>query len=225
MRVRLLATLGAVLALIREGGAQSGTLGLQDGFLTFDTPSFSVQLVKDSQTLYSLKTKGNSSGFDFIPGDVMTQRQSNGNYHLGDITFRARVVGSSSWTTGDSAAQRRIVSQLPATGNALAAANLAPTLPSNSLLNITRRWVVANGQFQLLFDVTNSQRQAVEIGALGAPLEFNNVSAPRYQARLGLTRRHRRSSRVDQRRRRTNFAASSIRTLVKTRDTSKSHRF
>jgi hypothetical protein len=28
---------------------------------------------------------------------------------------------------------------------------------------------------QLLFDVTNSQTVAVEIGSLGAPLEFNNV--------------------------------------------------
>ena len=34
----------------------------------------------------------------------------------------------------------------------------------------------ANRQdFVLLFDVTNSQKQAVEIGSLGAPLEFNNV--------------------------------------------------
>jgi hypothetical protein len=29
---------------------------------------------------------------------------------------------------------------------------------------------------QLLFDVTNSQTSAVETGALGIPLEFNNVS-------------------------------------------------
>lgn len=162
------------LCLVRICTAQSGTLGLQDGFLSFDTPSFSVQLVKDSQTLYSL----NASGFDFIPADVMAQRQSNGNYHLGDLTFRARVVGSSAWTSGDTSAQRRSVAPLNTTGTTLAAANLSPTLPSNSLLNVTRRWVLSDNELELLFDVTNSQKQAVEIGALGAPLEFNNVSIP-----------------------------------------------
>ena len=178
MRVVYLAAISAVFSLFRPGAGQSGTLGLQDGFFSFDTPSFSVQLVKDSQTLYSLMTKGNSSGFDFIPADVMTQRQSNGNYHLGDITFRARVVGSSAWTSGDTAAQRRNVSALTVSGSTLAAANLLPTLPSRSLLNITRRWVLEGDQLQLLFDVTNSQTQAVEIGSLGAPLEFNNVRKP-----------------------------------------------
>ncbi|RDX49433.1 hypothetical protein OH76DRAFT_530269 [Lentinus brumalis] len=178
----LVAPLFAVFSLVRPGAGQAATLGLQDGFLSFDTPSFSVQLVKDSQTLYSLKTKGNSSGFDFIPADVMTQRQSNGNYHLGDITFRARLVGSSAWTSGDTAAQRRNVSALAASGSTLAAASLSPTLPSGSLLNITRRWVLENGQLQLLFDVTNSQKQAVEIGSLGAPLEFNNIFTGRTAA-------------------------------------------
>lgn len=178
MQLNFLLALCSALSLLRPGAlAQSGTLGLQDGLLTFDTPSFSVQLVKDSQTLYSLKTKDNSSGFDFIPGDVMTQRQSDGNYHLGDITFRARLVGSSSWTTGDSAARRKSIAPLAVSGSTLASAALAPTLPTGSLLNITRRWVVKDGEFQLLFDVINSQKQAVEIGSLGVPLEFNNVSA------------------------------------------------
>ena len=175
MRVRYLAALCSAFSLLRLGAAQSGTLGLQDGFLSFDTPSFSVELVKDSQTLYSLKTKGNSSGFAFIPADVMAQRQSNGNYHLGDITFRARVVGSTAWISGDSSAARKNVSAQAVSGDTLAAANLLPTLPSGSLLNITRRWVVEGNHLQLLFDVTNSLKQAVEIGALGAPLEFNNV--------------------------------------------------
>jgi hypothetical protein len=154
-------------------------LGLPNGLLSLKTSKFSMQLVKDSQTLYSLKTL--SGGFDFIPGDKMTQRQGNGQYHLGDITFRARLVGSKNWISGDSAAARHPVHALPASGSTLAAAHLAPTLPSNSLLSITRRWVLtkdASNQemLQLLFDVTNSQKFAVEIGALGIPLEFNNVS-------------------------------------------------
>lgn len=154
---------------------QNGTLGLDDGFLSLDTPVFSVQLVKDSQTLYSLQPKGNSSSFNFIPTDQMTQRQNNSNYHLGDITFRARKVGSESWVDGDSSAARKKVAAISVSGQTLAAASLSATLPSNSLLNITRRWVVENDQFELLFDVTNSQTTSVEIGALGAALEFNNV--------------------------------------------------
>lgn len=151
----------------------SAQLGLPNGFLSFTTPTFSVQLVKDSQTLNSLKPVGSS--FDFIPADKMTQRQNNGQHHLGDITFRARQVGSTAWINADSATARRPVTAQAVSGTTLAAANLAPTLPSTSLLNITRRWVLQNNVMQLLFDVTNSQTTAVEIGALGIPLEFNNA--------------------------------------------------
>uniref|UniRef100_A0A0W0FFJ9 Glycoside hydrolase family 43 protein n=1 Tax=Moniliophthora roreri TaxID=221103 RepID=A0A0W0FFJ9_MONRR len=168
----------AVLPLLLLAHSTIGQLGLPNGFLTFTTSSFNVQLVKDSQTLYSLKPR-TGGGPDFIPADKMTQRQNNRQYHLGDITFRARTVGSSAWVSGDSAASRRAVTAHTVSGNTLASANLGPTLPSNSLLNITRRWVVDGDQFELLFDVTNSQSTAVEIGALGAPLEFNNIFSDR----------------------------------------------
>lgn len=156
-------------------GLTDAQLGLSDGFTSFTTSAFSIQLVKDSQTLFSLKPSGSS--FDFIPGDKMSLREANGRYHLGDITFRARRVGSTAWVSGDTSTTRRILTPLSVSGNTLAAANLAPTLPSGSLLDITRRWVNNNGQLQLLFDVKNSQSTAVEIGSLGIPLEFNNVSA------------------------------------------------
>lgn len=152
---------------------QSNTLGLSDGFLSFNTSTFAVQLVKDSQTLYSLTTV--DGGFNFIPSDMMADRANNGNYHLGDITFRARTVGSTAWTTGDTSTSRVKLTASSVSGNTQAAANLAPTLPRGSLLNITRQWVVDDNVLQLLFDVTNSQTSAVEIGSLGAPLEFNNV--------------------------------------------------
>ncbi|EKM61705.1 uncharacterized protein PHACADRAFT_204873 [Phanerochaete carnosa HHB-10118-sp] len=150
--------------------AQQPSLGLSDGFISFDTPTFSVQLVKDSQTLYSLKPK-NGSGFDFIPTDQMTLRQYNGNYHLGDITFRVRAVGSQAWIEGDTSVARHTVTPGIASGSTVASSNLAPTLPS-SPLNITRRWVVENGTLQLLFDVANAANTSVEIGALGAPLDL-----------------------------------------------------
>ncbi|KAG6857298.1 hypothetical protein H0H87_006491 [Tephrocybe sp. NHM501043] len=165
---------------ILTGNLAGAQLGLGNGFLNLTSPRFSIQLVKDSQTLYSLKPTGSS--FDFIPGDMMTKRQNNGQYHLGDITFRARTVGSTTWVSGNTATTRRPVTPLTASGSTLAAANLAPTLPSNSLLSITRRWVVQNNVLQLLFDVTNSQSTSVEIGALGIPLEFNNIFTGRTAA-------------------------------------------
>ncbi|KAF7302449.1 hypothetical protein HMN09_00879000 [Mycena chlorophos] len=160
--------------------AQNGTLGLADGFLTFNTSFFNVQLVKDSQTLYSLTPKG--STFNFIPTDQMTLRDGNLNYHLGDITFRVREVGTTTWINGDSSASRKKLAANAVSGTTLASASLAPTLPTNSLINITRRWVTDSAGIQLLFDVSNPQSFAVEIGALGAPLEFNNIFTNRTAA-------------------------------------------
>ncbi|KAJ7669620.1 hypothetical protein B0H14DRAFT_3178725, partial [Mycena olivaceomarginata] len=78
-----------------------------------------------------------------------------------------RVPRVVSRISGDSSTARTKLTAAPVSGSTLAAANLSPTLPTTSLLNITRRW--------LLFDVTNSQTVAVEIGLLGAPLEFNHI--------------------------------------------------
>ncbi|KAF7358696.1 hypothetical protein MSAN_01208600 [Mycena sanguinolenta] len=172
MEVILLTWL-VLTAYVRIVTGQTDTLGLADGFLSFNTTTFSLQLVKDSQTLYSLSPAG--STFDFVPTDMMTVRDNNGNYHLGDVTFRVRKVGSTAWISGDSSTSRKKLTASPVSGSTLAAANLSPTLPSGSLLNITRRWVSNSQGIQLLFDVTNSQTVAVEIGALGAPLEFNNI--------------------------------------------------
>lgn len=171
----MLPKLGLLLALAYGAVAQTDTLGLANGTSSFTTPTFSLALVKDSQTAFSLRLRNGTDDFDFIPYDVMSKRDSNGQYHLGDVTFRARIVGSSAWLSGDSSQARAKVIALPANGTTLAAADLSPTLPDNSPLNITRRWVVTGNDLQLLFDVSNSQTSPVEIGSLGAPLEFNNV--------------------------------------------------
>ncbi|KAF9566984.1 hypothetical protein CPC08DRAFT_63123 [Agrocybe pediades] len=168
------------LLSVQQVVAQTNTLGLADGFLTFNTSTFNIQLVKDSQTLYSLQARSND--FDFIPADQMSARQGNLNYHLGDITFRVRKNGSTSWINGDSSSARKPVTNLPVSGSIIAAANLSPTLPSNSLINVTRQWVVEDGTLQLQFIVQNSQTVPVEIGALGMPLEFNNIFTGRTAA-------------------------------------------
>ncbi|KAJ7762308.1 hypothetical protein DFH07DRAFT_813874 [Mycena maculata] len=183
MRRTLEIMLAAFLMLvvhIHTARGQNDTLGLSDGFSSFNNSVFAVQLVKDSQILYSLSPIG--STFDFIPTDQMTLRQNNGNYHLGDVTFRARKVGSTAWISGDSSTARKKLTANPVSGSTFASANLAPTLPSTSLLDITRRWVSDSKGIELLFDVTNSQTTAVEIGALGAPLEFNNIFTNRTAA-------------------------------------------
>ena len=166
-----------VFSFISYSYAASHTLGLADGFLTFETPSFSFSIVNDSQTAYSIRPGGTTGSFDFIPYDMMSKRDSDGQYHLGDVTFRTRIVGSD-WIEGDSSQARKKVTALLTSGSTLAAADLSPTLPSGSPLNITRRWVLNDGHLQLLFDVANAQSNPVEIGALGLPLEFNNVRCP-----------------------------------------------
>ncbi|KAL1754688.1 hypothetical protein FB107DRAFT_215289 [Schizophyllum commune] len=162
----------SLVLLLGAAGLARSQLGLGDGTLDFSTSGFTLSLVKDSQTLYSLVSP---DGFDYIPGDVMGNRSANGQYHVGDLTYRARLEGSNDWVEGDTAASRATVSALEVDGNTLAAANLGPTLGRNPLLNITRRWVQDGDSVQLLFDITNSQGSAVEIGALGAPLEFNSI--------------------------------------------------
>jgi hypothetical protein len=127
-------------------------------------------------TLYSLRPISESSTFDFLPYDVMYKRAANGNYHLGDLTFRVRTVGSIDWIQGDTSTNRQNVTVLPISGSTISASDLAPTLQNNSLLSVVRRWAIENDQLELIFDVTNPQSTAVEIGAIGAPLEFNNVS-------------------------------------------------
>lgn len=199
---------------------QTPTLGLADGFLSFNTTPFSLQLVKDSQTLYSLKPR-NDSSFDFVPADMMSQRQYNGNVHLGDISFRARLLGASSWVSGDTYTSRKPVTPLPISGATLAASNLSPTLPSNTLLNITRRWVVQDETIQLLFDISNTQNNSVEIGALGASLELNNVGFVVQYSSIGSFSRNPRFSLDVRLRKRTNFAVCSTRISAKMLDTSK----
>lgn len=198
-----------LLCFVSAAYSASHTLGLSDGIATFQSPAFSFSVVNDSQTAYSIRPGGPSGSFDFLPYDVMSKRDSDGQYHLGDITFRARIVGSSQWVSGDSAQARQEVTSLPVSGNTLSAANLSPTLPSSSLLNVTRRWVLNEGHLRLLFDVSNAQSDAVEIGSLGAPLEFNNVrnfglSLP------GFSQFHFRFSQIGPQQTRTTIVVSSI---------------
>jgi hypothetical protein len=156
------------------GRNQTGppTLGLEQGYLAFDTPDFDIKLVKASQTLAALVPK-NASGFDFTPADRLENRARDGYYHLGDLTLRLRVANA--WQNYSTASARQPERALTAPAPALAAADLSPTLPADCPLQITRVWTLENGRLTLRFELKNRSAEAVQIGALGIPMVFNNM--------------------------------------------------
>ena len=150
------------------------TLGLDQGYLEFDTPDFKLKLVKASQTVAALQPKG-ANGFDFTPADRLERRAANGYHHLGDLTFRWRANATGQWQKYDTADARKPVEALPASGAIIAAADLAATLPSDSPLQVTRSWSVDGGRLSLSFTLKNKTTEPVQIGALGIPMIFNNI--------------------------------------------------
>src|SRR5580704_9598925 len=108
---------------------------LEQGTVNFDTPDFTLSLVRSSQTVAALKPKG-ADGFDFTPGDLLVARSQNGYFHLGDITLRLRTADSAAWKSYSTATARTPVHPLPASANVLAAADLTLTLPADTPLKI-----------------------------------------------------------------------------------------
>lgn len=176
MLLIMLALLAPLTGLVLTVAAQGDTLGLKDGFLNFSTKNFDLELVKDAQVLASLKAAGGT--FDFLPLQYLTERAGDGQYHWGDVTFRYRAVGGTTWISGDSSQAREKVTALSASSNTtvLAASNMAPTLPSNtSSLGFTREWVDVDGDLGLSFTLTNLANNSIELGSLGFPAEFNSI--------------------------------------------------
>lgn len=164
-----------VLGLLCLGAqGQNDNLGLSNGYITISTANFNAKIVKDAQVLASLAPVG--STFDFLPYDKISVRANNGQYHWGDITFRYRQQGSTSWIDGNSATSRKPITA--ATTGALAASNLAPTL-GTSPLNITREWLDVSGDLGLRFTIVNTGTSAIELGSLGFPAEFNSIFTSR----------------------------------------------
>jgi hypothetical protein len=151
---------------------------LAEGTVTLDTPRFTLKLVRSSQTAAALLPKG-ANDFDFTPGDLLVERSQDGYYHLGDLDLRLRVDGSGPWQNYSTALSRHPVKALPVSGNTLAAADLAPTLPAGIPLKVIRSWAVDKGNLVLRFTLTNTSAHPVEIGALGIPLIFDNIMTGR----------------------------------------------
>src|SRR6266849_511180 len=149
------------------------TLGLDQGYLEFDTPDFKLKLVKASQTIAALQPNS-ADGFDFTPADRLERRAANGYHHLGDLTVRVRAGSSGSWQKYDTAEARKAVQALPASGQTLAIADLAATLPTDIPLQVIRSWSIEDGRLVLRFNIKNKTGEPVQIGALGVPMIFNN---------------------------------------------------
>ena len=150
----------------------STTAGAQT--LDLETPDFKLKLLKASQTVAALEPK-NTPGFDFTPADRLSQRTANRYYHLGDLILRVRAGTAGPWQQYDTAESRAPVEPLTVIGSTLATANLAPTLPADIPLQITRSWIVDHGRLVLRFELTNKTHQPVQLGALGIPTAFNNI--------------------------------------------------
>jgi len=147
---------------------------LSQGSVDFETPEFTLTLVRSSQTVAALKPKG-ADNFDFTPGDLLIARSHDGFFHLGDITFRLRTKSSEQWRNYSTAAARAPVRVLPTPKSALAAADLTPTLSADFPLQLTRTWALESGKLVLRFELKNKSANAIQVGALGIPMIFNNV--------------------------------------------------
>lgn len=149
------------------------TLGIAEVFQRFNTPQFQLKLVRASQTVAALRPHEDPR-FDFTPGDRLEIRDKDGLYHLGDINLRLRT-GEGDWQQYSTAAKRAPVTPLVASGNILAGADLANTLPEDIPVRIRRFYEIDQDQLVLRFEISNQLSSTVELGALGIPMIFNNI--------------------------------------------------
>lgn len=152
---------------------RESTLGIADVYQKFSTPDFQLKLVKASQTVAALRPNSEPY-FDFTPGERLEIRDKDSLYHLGDINLRIKDTNGA-WQSYSTATHRAEITPLEATGTVLAAADLANTLPNDIPVSVKRYYELDHDQLVMRFEITNKQNAAVEIGALGIPMIFNNI--------------------------------------------------
>ncbi|GGB28191.1 hypothetical protein GCM10011380_17240 [Sphingomonas metalli] len=138
---------------------------------------FVLALRRDTQTLASLRPDS-APGFDFLPSGREAERSGDGYVHLGDLHLRLRVAGGA-WQDFASASARRPVTPLPAGGPILAAADITATMGPGLPIRVERHWIDDRGVPVLRFTLVNTGSAAVEIGALGMPMVFDNIITDR----------------------------------------------
>jgi len=146
----------------------------ESAVITFRAGNFQLQLVKASQTVAALQPDTLQS-LDFTPGENLLRRNGDGSYHLGDINLRIRTGNDPKWRSFSTATHRLPVNSIRVSGNVLAGADLANTLPADIPVIVERYWEVSGKDLVLHFVLKNKTTDTVEIGALGIPVIFNNI--------------------------------------------------
>jgi len=182
-----LAAMPAVAQWYPAGRAPKMGPLFDQGVARYETPELKLTVMKSSGTAAGLEARtaaaekkpvrgpAKDGGYDFTPYDLLAARSVDGYFHLGDLNLRLRVVGNTAWQDFSTALERRPVVALPVEAGELERDNLAPTLPGEFPLQVVRSWAVADGKLALRFALHNPGRRAIEVGALGIPLVFNNV--------------------------------------------------
>lgn len=156
--------------------ARPGPL-FDQGVARYETPEWKLALMKSSGTVAGLEAKAAKDGkltYDFTPFDQLAARSVDGYAHLGDLNLRLRVEGNPNWRGYSTFQERHAVVAQAALPGELQRDNLTPTLPADFPLQLTRVWAVVDGKLVLRFTLHNPTNHAIEIGALGIPLVFNN---------------------------------------------------
>jgi len=149
---------------------------LDAGLESFATPQLKLRLVHSSGTVAALEAADPAGGsFDFTPAELLAARSVDGYFHLGDINLWLKEAGSEGWKGYSSAQQRKAVTHLAAAAGELERDSLRPTMGEGFPLEVERSWAVVDGHLALRFVLKNPTNHAIEVGALGIPLVFNNV--------------------------------------------------
>jgi hypothetical protein len=130
-----------------------------------------------SQTLLHLSPVAEPA-FDFAPGDRAKERSGDGYVQIGDLHLRVRTPGGM-WRDFASARHRVPVRALPAAGAVLARADMTATMGAGFPLTVERAWLRERGAPVLRFTLANRGTTAVEVGALGMPMVFDNIITDR----------------------------------------------
>lgn len=138
---------------------------------------YKVGFLTSTQTVSYFRPFSDTA-YDYTPSNRLEQRASKGMNQLGDINLQWKLVSSPTWNTYASAQQRLGLSHPILSETEISAQlNLPASLQKN--LRIERQWkkVSVNGKSALLlqFVISNIGSQAIEIGALGFPMIFDNI--------------------------------------------------
>ncbi|MDE1155500.1 MAG: DUF5695 domain-containing protein [Acidobacteriaceae bacterium] len=140
--------------------------------MTLRGSMLSLSLLRSSGTVAKLTTTADPS-FDYTQGDRLKERSADTFYHLGDLDLRLRSEGETEWKDYSTAYRRKPV-QVTRVDEKHFVANLAPTLPGDTPLEVMRSWEVTPAGLRLSYTLLNKSDKPVHIGGLGIPMVFNN---------------------------------------------------